>query len=471
MRRSVWLALIISLVAFPLSTRADVAPPIGPPGANPGPEGEVTQVRMVAETVLIEILESAPSGSWGRARITADFTMLNLGTQTESMAARFPIGCSDGFAGTPEIQNLEVRVDGESVATRRIDGPDCRYNLTVPWAEFDVTYPPGENVPLRVSYTLDGTGDMSLVSFYYILMTGAGWKDTIGSADLTVRLPFPATPESVFLEESTGWSTTTPGGLMSGNEIRWHYEDLEPTWGDNLEVTVVRPGYWSEVVAKRENVARNPNDGEAWGQLAKAYKDVILMRSGHRPDPGGKALYDLAIQAYEKAVTLLPSDAMWHAGLADLLAVRAWSLRWEGWDTTAEALRAMQEIQIALELAPNNARVREIAEQIHNPFADAILSEDGKYTFLWLTATPTLPAASPTAIPESTSPPIAGLVAPTSTRVPPDSPAPAASPSPETQPTPGIRLPCGSVAAVALPVAVVLATRWRLGAKAPQRRA
>jgi hypothetical protein len=463
MKHLAWIVVVVLVLAFPLSARADVAPPAGPPGANPGPEWEPTQVRMIDETVLIDVFGTTPAGSPGRARITADFTMRNLGTQAESMAARFPISGNDGSSNYPEVQDIQVLVDGEKVTTRRIEGPAQSWgNELVPWAEFDVTFPPGEDVPLRVAYTLDGTGEMSLVSFYYILATGAGWKDTIGSADLIVRLPYEASAENIFLEGSTGWSVTTPGGVISGTEIRWHHEDLEPTPNDNLEVTVVRPDYWMDVLEAREQVAQNPNDGEAWGQLGKAYKDVIAMRRGVRMDPGGKVLFPLTFEAYENAVDLLPDDALWHAGLADLLANYAYFTAWEGVDTRAEALRAMQEIHTALELAPRDARVGEIAEQIYWTYADAIESKDGAYTFLWLTATPTLTAV--TAVPPSgpTTMPVATRLSPRASPIPPASSASAAnSATPEPQPASGIRLPCGSAAVAALPMVVLVVSRRR----------
>jgi hypothetical protein len=49
------LLLILTLLIFAKPARADVAPPAMPPGANLVPGVEVTQVRMLAEQVLIEV--------------------------------------------------------------------------------------------------------------------------------------------------------------------------------------------------------------------------------------------------------------------------------------------------------------------------------------------------------------------------------------------------------------------------------
>jgi hypothetical protein len=170
----------------------------------------------------------------------------------------------------------------------------------------------------------------------------------------------------------------------------------------------------------------------------------------------------MAVEAYEKAVDLLPNDALWHAGFADLLANYAYFAAWEGVDTRAEALRAMQEIHTALELAPQDARVGAIAEQVYWIYPDAIMSEDGEYTFLWLTETPTLPAATAVAPSVPTTLPVATRVLPTASPIPPATSSSAAnSATPEPQPASGIRLPCGSAAVAALPMAVLLVTRRR----------
>ena len=74
---TICLIMTFALLMLPSSALADVAPPVNPPGSNPQPGTENTQVRMLAETVLIEIQSTAELGS---ARVTADFSMRNLGS-------------------------------------------------------------------------------------------------------------------------------------------------------------------------------------------------------------------------------------------------------------------------------------------------------------------------------------------------------------------------------------------------------
>jgi hypothetical protein len=95
MKRKIITAAILSAFLFSViyffPVRADVAPPQQPPGSSVGPEGDTTQVRMMAETVIINILKDVISGTDGQALIDANFTMRNLGNDTEYMNVRFPL--------------------------------------------------------------------------------------------------------------------------------------------------------------------------------------------------------------------------------------------------------------------------------------------------------------------------------------------------------------------------------------------
>jgi len=452
-----WLVLIlvVGMLGIPSVVRADIAPPSFPPGSNPGPETEGTQVRMMAETVVIDVLGNTPSGSLGRAKVTADFTMRNLGSAVESMGVRFPIGSSNGFGEYPEIKDLQIFVNNQSVATRRISEVDPTWGSDpVPWSEFDVNFPPNADVNIRVTYMLEGMGEYPYVAFFYIFHTGAGWQGTIGSADLIVRLPYEANPHNVIFEDQIGWSSTTPGGVMDGREVSWHFEDFEPEQSNDFQLSLVMPVAWQKVLDEQANVQKNPNDGEAWGRLGKIYKEIQFYRRGFRAGASGDELYQLSIDAYEKALTLKPDDALWHAGLADLLAVHAYYEDFAYAEATLDKLRAMQEINRALELAPNDPKVKEIAEKIYFLFIDAVEQTEDGYIFFWLTATPELPvptlsALEPTSTPPATTPPLA-----TATVVPEKEAIPTSTPTTAKNPL------CGSVLFIPL-VLIVVAVRKR----------
>ncbi|MFT3893508.1 MAG: hypothetical protein QM730_17915 [Anaerolineales bacterium] len=457
------LVLFVTFVGVPVSVHADIAPPGHPPGSNPEPGTESTQVRMVAETVTLTVLASTPQGSLGQAKVNADFTMRNLGSAEESMAVRFPLASNNGFGDIPEIKDFGVKVDGAPVVTRRIMQEDPSWSSDpVPWAEFNVNFPPNQDVNIQVSYLLEGTGEYPFVAFYYLLHTGAGWKDSIGSADLIVRLPYEATAQNVIFDEQTGWSQTTSNSTIQGQDIRWHFEDLEPDQSNDFQISLVMPSAWQQVIRERANVSANPKDGEAWGRLGKLYKEMFFFRKGFRTDAGGQELYRLSMDAYEKCLSLLPNDAQWHAGYADLLANHAWFSAYEAQDVRPEMLHAMQEINTALQIAPNDPKVKEIAENMYYSFpADSVQKLESGYDFLWLTTTPDLSTPTLVAVEPTFTPPAAPsatlLPAITETAIP----ASEATPVPTSTPVAATNPLCGG-AGLLVPLGLIwLARRMR----------
>jgi len=390
--------VLFVLLALPTTVQADVAPPEQPPGANPGPGSTGTQVRMQSESVLIDVQAVAPAKSLGRALVTADFDMFNTGSQAESMDVRFPISGNDGFSNYPEISDLQVSVNGSAVSSRRTTGKDpFGYDDTVPWAAFAVTFPAGQVTQIRVTYTLEASGLSPYIWFYYIFSTGAGWQGSIGSAELTVRLPYAANEQNVIRNQTAENSPTKAGGTILGNEIHWSYNDFEPTKADNFIIELVQPSVWQTVLKDQAAVEQNLKDGEAWGMLGKQYKQIFISpkRRGFRTyhiatDSGAQALYALSRQAYEQAVTLKPDDPLWHAGYADLLGYYANFAKEEGIDTSTDAVAALSQIRQALALAPADATVRQIADEMTFYFPDGMKANDDSYDYPWLTATPTL---------------------------------------------------------------------------------
>ena len=417
------LLVLALLLIYPLPVRADIAPPDWPSGANPLPGNAATRVRMLSEEVLIDVLGRAPQSSLGQARVTARFTMLNLGDQDERMPVRFPLTFFGQSPGDPvpssELKDVKVKVNGRPTATRRVEYSWLDEPAS-PWAEFDVTFPPGVEVPVEVTYLQEGAGEYPFISLEYTLETGAGWDGTIGAADLVVRLPYEASPQNVIFDEQIGWSQTTPGGVFDGREVRWHYEDLEPGWEHNLQVSLVMPPAWRRVLDEQANVERNPADGEAWGRLGKLYKEISRLRRGYRSDPGGQALYRLSLDAYEQALELLPEDAAWHAGFADLLYGHYYYDQYFlDQPDHRELLRALEHLDRALALDPRQEKALAVIEDMSYAMPEAVIFEDDRYELLWLTATPTrLPSETP-------EPAISTPVLPGST------PAPGAKPSPE----------------------------------------
>ena len=454
-------ALAIVLLLSPSSAAADAAPPPPPAGSDIYPSIGNTNVRMVSEYVLIDVL-SYSDNPLGEAKVTAQFFMKNLGEETENMQVRFPMfhdhyqlevekafkeeWCIFDYMTPEPLSELTIWINGSEVSNeisymditlseRNEDNEWVDVEKTVPcWSHFDVSFPPGETVEIKVSYFVSGypqKGEVSRVRFPYVLTTGAGWYDTIGEATVIARLPYPIT-------ELNYIRCYPEDCIAEGNEIIWHYEDFVPE--QNIDLTIDKPSYWLEVLEARENVANNPNDGEAWGRLGKAYKE--LMRFWDFLIPDNQDLYELSKEAYLNATALLPDDPDWHYGFAELLCYT--SLHGPGYLPFEECVL---EIKYTLDLEPDHQGAWELITIVG--LAPKYISISGtEPVFKILTPKPATSTATITNTPRSTSTitstPTPTTPPPTSTRWPSYTPRLTASPTlspaptnfPSPQPTP-----------------------------------
>jgi tetratricopeptide (TPR) repeat protein len=452
------IAVFLAALFSATSARADVAPPEAPPGSNLVPGSESTQVRMMAETVILTVSADPADKEGAIARTDATFTMRNLGSAEEKMSARFPLtffnGNSDGFGRFPEIPGITVKVNGQTVPTRREMQPflasESSYKETdqIPWAVFDVTFPPAQDVTIEVAYTVNGYGYYPYEVFKYVLETGAGWNGSIGVVDVIVRFPYDVNEKNVWMNEAdyAGYGDPISGGVLSGKEVRWHFEDLEPTREDNIQVLLVAPSLWESVLKETGTVTKNPNDGEAWGRLGKAYKEIVRMSKGYlREDPVGLEMFQLSREAYEKCLALLPNDPVWHYGYADLLWSKYYFELYGPGKSDPEGILPLilSHLQTALKIAPNTQQARDLLTEISYSVPDAVQLDGNDFIYLGLTATPIHPTPwvypTETAFPTLTEP-----AAPTATLAS----VPSAESVPPTE-TPTARNPlCGSAALV-----------------------
>ncbi len=465
-KRFLLLSLVFMLV-FMLVTpaHADAAPPEPPPGSNIDPDSELTQVRMVAETVTLTVSEDPVADNKTIAKTEAVFTMRNLGATEEKLNVRFPLsfldGNSNGYGQFPEIQSIEVKVNGETVPTQRemqpytigepnLGGPkpNRHEREEIPWAVFEVVFPPNQDVTIEVVYDVQGFGIYPYQAFKYVIETGVGWNGTIGSADVILRLPYETNKKNVWVEDvGTGYLAAwhpPAGGVFSGNEVRWKFENLEPTFENNMVFVVVTPSVWESILIEMENTSKNPNDGEAWCRLADLYQDVVDMSHYQlRSDASGIEIFESGVTAYEKCLSLLPDDPSHYYQYANLLWLDYFNQYLLGQPDTRNELGTMlQSLQTALELDPNFDEAKRLLADINFWIPEAVQqNEDGSFTLLGLTATPIPPTpwggdATPTALPTPTVEFIA-----TPTKI--------ASPAP-SEPTKTSNPLCGSAAMILL---------------------
>jgi hypothetical protein len=327
---------------------------------------------MISETVIIEVAESS-SYPDGHAVVTAEFLMRNLGDTVEEMNVRFPLHHAEYdiqsdecyFSLYPSINNIAVWIDGRQVEVLKtfgkvnplpVDGTPLP-DIIPCWAHFPVTFPPGQDTSIVVKYTVSGYRTSSTdpsTAYYYVLQTGAGWKDTIGKAQIIVRLPYEVTPMN--------FEGCDPDCTQTGNEIRWYYEDFEPT-KDLIRVYITLPPLWRKILTETENTTANPNDGEAWGRLGKAYKEAIIYNKGFRNGAAAVEMYQLSQDAYQRAVTLLPNDADWHYGFTELLC---WKAEWSIYDeeyidpTIADWIACIEQLKQTLDINPGHVKANEL---------------------------------------------------------------------------------------------------------------
>ncbi len=355
----------------------DVAPPPPPAGVTIYPGAATTQVRMQAETVEINVAQNNP-GETPHARVRAVFSMRNLGSEAENLSVRFPLNflfpdymasweqCEFPLA-YPEIGDFSALVDGQpalvSNTTKIISDPGGKKGAVevACWANFPVVFPPGKDVQIEVRYTAQGYpgvyGNNVYVQFSYVLASGAGWKDSIGSAEIIFHAPYtfnnkvqlPYFPEN---------------GVVSGSEIRWKFTDFEPD--SNINVAMMDPAHWRLIQDQTRGVTEQPKDGTTWGRLAEAYHTAVKANPvGWRADAGGYEMFARSATAYARAVTLRPDDADLHYGYAELLIWNAFYPSFGGpEEISAGLVRGVDQLRRALEIQPNHIRANALLKQI-----------------------------------------------------------------------------------------------------------
>jgi len=349
-RRLVGVLFVFTLLGATISAspaRADIGlPPLNPAAAGLGlAEGVETQVRMVSEMVDLTVEEhTRPSpdrmgdspGGWMRGRVQAEFQMRNLGTADEDLDVWFPLAASLRYPGAlayfPEriIQDFKVWVDGLPRETEQVAGPDLiEPSQTSQWVHFPITFPAGEDVIVRVTYTVYPTGRRPFGGFEYILQTGAGWRDTIGEATVTITLPYTITPENLSQSgnsiEGDPLTPNPPGYVIENNVIRWQLRDLEPTAADNIFVDVLEPQRYRELVQARDQAEKSPDSVAAQLALAQASENALSLVKLIGNHGGGKLLAEQVNTAYRRALELDPQRAETYSLFA------SWQMRSGGW--------------------------------------------------------------------------------------------------------------------------------------------
>jgi len=343
-KKLIFLVVTLGLVGLLLGLlqvvpiRGDVGvQPILPVGSNIEPEGE-TPIQMAAETVVMNVRPATeadnalvqlnpkaygfdPSSPWfaAIAEVQADFTMKNPTNDAVNMTAWFPLASTlEEFSWelnpdeiVPRIASFQVTVDGNPLdyTVSELPNPKGTDRPLLPWASFTVTFPAGKETIIHVSYLLPAQPSPKgyEMVLYYIFQTGAGWAGPIGQAELVLNLPYPASTETLAGMPSQG--------ILEGNQGRWMWKDFNPSPENDFSIWLIQLDKWQEMETARSMVDANPQDGQAWLDLAYIYHSMATSFYNY-PRVFSTTYIPLGIEAYQKAAVLLPEHPAPHAGLA-----------------------------------------------------------------------------------------------------------------------------------------------------------
>ena len=234
------------------------------------------------------------------------FGKLNRPLAPESLTQSTPM--------TDETASLMYDANGQAL-----------YPCKTQWKTFAISFPPHQDVRIKVSYVMKPRLDYTLYpwdTFTYILRTGQPWYGPIGQVDVSLQLPHAVTADH--------WTYLPAGSKISGDTISWQWKDMEPN--ANLQFSVLSPQGWKDLQTRRQEVRAHPEEASAWAALGDYY--YSLARPPDYPagyyDPlnGARSYFPqvvdwryahLAMDAYRQAIRLQPKENKWHAALGQLL--------------------------------------------------------------------------------------------------------------------------------------------------------
>lgn len=194
------------------------------------------EVQMVSELVTADLYRFY-------ALVTAEFNMKNCGEETSFQV---------GFPNTHgSLTDFAVSVDGmDTPVTKSSVGRSRSWNG---WFLWDVTFAKNERKKIVVHYRdpleISSSGILGRCYFRYILETGAGWHKDIERATVVVNLKGGLTSDQLI----DGYNPSLDKATISKNEIRWNYENLEPSRRSNVFIKFQRHADYSEYVEIHRN--------------------------------------------------------------------------------------------------------------------------------------------------------------------------------------------------------------------------
>lgn len=206
--------------------------------------------------------------------------------------------------------SFQVSVDGKTPPFGETTAP-VRYGETereVKWYTFKVTLEPDEKKTVTTDFVQD-LGDSLFPRFTYGILVGNRWKNAVGSARITVKMPSTTTNE-----QFVALDPTLP--TFDGQRVTWLWTNLNPDADPGI--TLIRPSTWQSLLAQRALVVQNPEDAGARLQLGLIYKELASVESPRRDN-----WLSQAVAEFEMAARLEPDNVRAVRLLAELYEQRA----------------------------------------------------------------------------------------------------------------------------------------------------
>jgi tetratricopeptide (TPR) repeat protein len=300
---------IILAIAIDLPTHAQTPNTILVPIAL-APLTRDTPIELTALTLDAEIREIN-----GRTIITGNATFKLHNTDRVNdlvVPVGFPTWAGDPYAFDPaRLDAFVVSIDGRKVATLNPAQAELkigRETRAVNWYTFTLTIASDEKRTVRYDFQQD-LGDRAMPRFTFGLVPATSWKGSVGSARVEVNFP-----EATTLEQIIAFDPPNPH--FDGRSLKWSFTTNEPV--ANPTLTVIRPGLWSDLVAKRRAAQQTPNDANARAALGNVLRVLAQSESARRD-----SFYAQAIAELDSATRLDPNNRLARQSLGALYEARA----------------------------------------------------------------------------------------------------------------------------------------------------
>lgn len=201
--------------------------------------------------------------------------------------------------GFPSEQPLEtpfsfkVFVNGKELPLSNVEEKVSGSNV---WEISTIPFNKGEEKTIRVTYTFH----LYSYSFTYILKTGATWKGSIGSLDITITLPGKATPPFLLKALPSGYT-------VKGNDIIYRLKNYEP---DQNIVVDFLPNYFYKKITSLKETAEETGAPKDWYAYIKALLPVDIVGPYGSRNPHGYFVDNYRTDGYKKFVQKELAEAM-----------------------------------------------------------------------------------------------------------------------------------------------------------------